>query len=260
MHYEKVLYRLEADVARIALNEPESRNASSERMGIELLDALDHAGREARAIVLTGEGDAFCSGANLKDTAGLLGDPMRDVGRTLERYFNPAIVAISTMEIPVITAIRGAAVGIGCGLAMAGDLIVCGKGSFFLLAFRHVGLAPDGGSSWLLSKAIGRVRAMELMLLGNKLYAQQALEWGLVTRVVPDSEVEATAMLMAGELATGARSLGMIKRVAWAALDSSLETALTRERLMQREACRTEDFIEGVAAFRERRQPRFKGS
>lgn len=259
MTYEKILYRVEDGVARIALHDPEKLNASSERMGVELVDALDRAAGEARAVMLTGEGKAFCSGANLADARMILDDPQRDVGRTLDRYFNPAILAIKAMELPVVTAIRGAAAGVGCGLAMSGDIIVCGESGFIFPAFRHVGLVPDGGSSWLLSRAIGRVRAMELMLLGGKIYGKQALDWGLVTRVVPDDEVEGTAMAFARELAGGPRSLGLIKRNAWAALDSSLETALVAERLAQREACRTEDFVEGVTAFAEKRKPRFRG-
>jgi 2-(1,2-epoxy-1,2-dihydrophenyl)acetyl-CoA isomerase len=228
-------------------------------MGEELLDAVNRAAFEARAVMLTGEGKAFNSGANLADAEAIMDDPMRDVGTLLDRYFNPVIVAMKNMEQPVVTAVRGAAAGVGCGLAMAGDLIVCGEESFFLQAFCHVGLVPDGGSSWLLTKAIGRVRAMELMMLGDRLYGPKALEWGLVNRVVPDGEVETTAMDLAKQLALGPRSLGIIKRVGWAAADDSLETALINERLGQREACRTEDFIEGVTAFAAKRKPQFKG-
>jgi 2-(1,2-epoxy-1,2-dihydrophenyl)acetyl-CoA isomerase len=259
MDYEKILYSLRDGVARISLNDPATRNAGSAQMGEELIDALDRAAFEARAVMLTGEGKAFCSGANLADAEALLDDPLRDVGLLLDRYFNPAVIAMKMMEQPVVTAVRGAAAGVGCGLAMAGDLIVCGEGGFFLQAFRHVGLAPDGGSSWLLTKAVGRVRAMEMMLLGERLYGPQALDWGLVNRVVPDEEVEATAMALARELAQGPRSLGIIKHVAWAAADMTLEEALVHERLHQREACRTEDFLEGVRAFGEKRQPEFKG-
>jgi 2-(1,2-epoxy-1,2-dihydrophenyl)acetyl-CoA isomerase len=163
------------------------------------------------------------------------------------------------IEQPVVTAVRGAAAGVGCGLAMAGDLIVCGEGGFFLQAFRHVGLVPDGGSTWLLARAVGRVRAMEMMLLGDRVYGKQALEWGLVNRCVPDDEVESAAMDLAQNLARGPRSLGIIKRIAWAATDCSLETALSNERMGQREACRTEDFVEGVTAFAAKRAPEFKG-
>ena len=260
MTYEKVLYSLESGVARISMNDPATRNAGSAQMGEELLDALNRASGEARAIMLTGEGKGFCSGANLADAASVLDDPMRDVGQLLDRYFNPVILAMRDMHQPVVTAVRGAAAGVGAGIAMAGDLIVCGEESFFLQAFCNVGLVPDGGSSWLLSKAVGRVRAMELMLLGDRLHGPKALEWGLVNYVVPDEEVEAKAMELAGRLAQGPRSLGLIKRNAWAATDSNLESALIAERMGQRDASRTEDFVEGVTAFAAKRKPQFTGS
>lgn len=257
--YEKVLYSFDGAVARISMNDPATRNAGSAQMGEELVDAFNRAAFESRAVLFTGEGKGFNSGANLADAEAVLDDPMRDVGHLLDRYFNPIITRMKAMEQPIVTAVRGAAAGVGAGLAMAGDLIVCGEGGFFLQAFRHVGLVPDGGSSWLLTRAVGRVRAMEMMLLGERLYGKQALEWGLVNRVVPDDEVESAGMALAQELAKGPRSLGMIKRIAWAAADVSLEQALQNERLGQLEASRTEDFVEGVTAFAGKRQPAFKG-
>jgi 2-(1,2-epoxy-1,2-dihydrophenyl)acetyl-CoA isomerase len=259
MTYEKVLYSLHDGVARISMNDPGTRNAGSAQMGKELVDAFNRAGFEARAILFTGEGKAFNSGANLADAEALMDDPMRDVGGLLDRFYNPVIVKMKEIEQSVVTAVRGAAAGVGCGLAMAGDIIVCGEGGFFLQAFRHVGLVPDGGSTWLLARAVGRVRAMEMMLLGDRVYGKQALEWGLVNRCVPDDEVESAAMDLAQNLAKGPRSLGIIKRIAWAATDCSLETALSNERMGQREACRTEDFVEGVTAFAAKRAPEFKG-
>jgi len=259
MSYEKVLYSLSGGVARISMNDPATRNAGSAQMGEELVDAFKRAACESRAVVFTGEGKAFNSGANLADAEDVLDDPMRDVGGLLDRYFNPVVTVMKEMEQPVVTAVRGAAAGVGAGLAMAGDLIVCGEGGFFLQAFCHVGLVPDGGSSWLLARAIGRVRAMELMLLGDRLYGAKALEWGLVNFVVPDDEVEAKAMELAGKLAKGPKSLGIIKRNAWAAVDESLEMALSLERRGQRQASRTEDFVEGVTAFKAKRPPEFKG-
>lgn len=259
MTYEKVLYALNDGVARISMNDPPTRNAASVEMGEELLDAFNRAAVESRSVLFTGEGKAFNSGANLGLAEGLIDDPLRDVGFLLDRYFNPLVVQMKEMQQPIVTAVRGAAAGVGAGLAMAGDLIVCGTSGFFLQAFRHVGLSPDGGSSWLLTQAVGRVRAMELMLLGERLSADKALEWGLINRVVPDEELEDTAMALARDLAAGPRSLGIIKHVAWSAADMSLVEALTHERLHQKEATRTEDFVEGVKAFAAKRPPEFKG-
>lgn len=259
MAYSKVLYEKIGDVAFIRLNDPAVLNAMSATLGEELLDALRRAENDARAILLGSVGRAFCSGANLGDGGFELDDPERDVGANLETVFNPMILEMRASKLPIVTAVRGTAAGVGCGIACAGDLIVAGEGAFFFQAFRHVGLTPDGGSTYLLSKAIGRVRAMEMMLLGTKLYGPQALEWGLVNRVVPDDKVDEEGLKLATELARGPRSLGLIKASAWAALESSLADQLETERGYQRDAGRTEDFVEGVASFREKRPAAFKG-
>lgn len=259
MSYEHILFSLEDGVARIALNDPQTMNGVTEAMGHEMVDALDIAARDARAVLLTGEGKAFCSGANLSAAQDMLSDPMRDIGGQLDRAFNPVIMAIKTMEQPVITAIRGPAAGFGAGLAAAGDVVLMAEGSYFFCAFCHVGLVPDGGATYLLAQAVGRVRAMRMMLLGEKIDAATALDWGLATRVVAEADLDAEAMTLAKRLATGPRSLGLIKRMAWDALDSSLETALQAERKNQRIAGRTEDFLEGVQAFKEKRKPVFNG-
>ncbi len=259
MTYASITYALADGVARIALNDPATMNAVTEAMGHELVDAFDRAARESRAVLVTGEGRGFCSGANLAEASALLDDPMRDFGGQLDRAFNPVLLAIKRMDQPVVTAIRGPAAGFGAGLAAAGDIVLMSDTGYFFLAFRHVGLVPDGGASYLLSRAIGRVRAMQVMLLGEKLPAAKALEWGLATKVVPDAELDDTAMAMARELAAGPKSLGIIKRMAWDALDASFETALAAERAGQREAGRTEDFIEGITSFGEKRKAVFKG-
>lgn len=260
MAYDWITYAVTDGVARIALNDPKTMNAASPEMGYELVDAFDRAAGEARAILLTGEGKAFCSGGNLAAAAAILDDPRRDFGEQLEVSLNAVLVAIKRIDMPVVTAIRGAAAGYGAGLAAAGDIIMMGESAYFYLAFRHVGLVPDGGATYLLAKAIGRVRAMELMLLGEKLPAAKALDWGLVTRVVPDDELDDAAMAMARDMANGPRSLGMMKRMAWEAMDTGFETALDVERRGQRDAGRSEDFIEGVTAFGEKRKPAFKGT
>lgn len=259
MTYQHILYSLEDGVARIALNDPKTMNGVTEAMGHEMVDAFDRAAKEARAVLLTGEGKGFCSGANLSAAQDMLADPMRDVGGQLDRAFNPVIMAIKRMEQPVITAIRGPAAGFGAGLAAAGDIVMMSENAYFFCAFCHVGLVPDGGATYLLAKAVGRVRAMQMMLLGETVDARTALEWGLASRVVPDEELDQEAMKLAKSLASGPRSLGFIKRMAWDALDSSLETALQAERRGQRDAGRTEDFLEGVQSFVEKRKPVFKG-
>lgn len=259
MAYKTILYDIVDDVAIIKMNQPQTLNAMTMKMGEELLDAVSRAANDARAMLVGSVGRGFCSGANLADGGIDLTDPNRDMGGNLDGIFNPIIYQMRAAEIPVVTAVKGPAAGVGCGIALAGDMIVAGENAIFFQAFSKVGLAPDGGSSYLLVKAIGRPRAMEMMLLGPKLKAPQALEWGMINRVVADDEVDDRALDLAKELARGPRSLGIIKRVAWAALDASFETALSNERVAQREAGRTEDFSEGVAAFRDKRPAQFKG-
>jgi 2-(1,2-epoxy-1,2-dihydrophenyl)acetyl-CoA isomerase len=257
MTYEKITYEVQDKVAIIRLNDPENLNAMSQTMGQELHHALARGEREARAIYFTTAGRAFCAGANL--SAVNLDDPERDMGARLQALINPFILAVRDLNIPIVTGVRGAAVGVGCGLALCGDIIVASENAFFFPAFRHVGLVADGGASYLISRAVGRVRAMEMMLLGEKLPAAKALEWGLITRVAPDDQLDAAALAIAKDLSDGAGSLRLLRQQAWAALDASLEEQLVRERTGQRTAGRTADFLEGVSAFREKRKATFKG-
>jgi 2-(1,2-epoxy-1,2-dihydrophenyl)acetyl-CoA isomerase len=257
MTYEKITYEVQDQVAIIRLNDPEHLNAMSTEMGQELHHALARGEREARAIYFTTAGRAFCAGANL--AAVNLVDPERDMGARLQALINPFILAVRDLNVPIVNGVRGAAVGVGCGLALCGDIIVASENAFFFPAFRHVGLVADGGASYMISRAIGRVRAMEMMLLGEKLPAAKALEWGLITRVAPDDQLDTVAIAIAKDLAAGAGSLRLLRQQAWAALDASLEEQLVRERTGQRIAGRTADFAEGVAAFREKRKPTFNG-
>jgi 2-(1,2-epoxy-1,2-dihydrophenyl)acetyl-CoA isomerase len=220
-----------------------------------LLDAISRSGREARALYLGGAGRAFCSGANLAEGGMDISNPDRDAGARLEAIFNPMILALRDLDVPLVVGVRGAAAGVGCAIALAGDIIIAGRGAYFYQAFCHVGLVPDGGSSYLLARSVGRVRAMEMMLLGERIPAESALNWGLITRVVADDAIEDAALAVAKRLAAGPSSLRLIRKAAWAALDASLD----EERALQREAGRTADFTEGVRAFREKRRPSFKG-
>lgn len=262
MEYKKIQLERYGDVAIIRLNDPEVLNAVDNTMVDELHHAVNEASRTARALLLTSVGRAFCAGANL--SGGLDADAedgLPDLGSVLETTINPLMVKLSKLPIPFITAVRGAAAGVGCSFALSADLIVASESAYFLQAFARIGLVPDGGSSWLLSRAIGRVRAMEMMLLGERLPAAQALEWGLINRVTSDEDLEKTALELATKLAAGpTRSIGMIREVAWSAADQDWQQALATERRLQREAGRTGDHQEGVAAFMEKRQARFTGA
>lgn len=260
MAYTKVVYGVDGGVAFIRLNDPDSLNAMSAEMGKELLDALWRAEREARAVVIASAGRSFCSGANLTGSDLDIDNPARDIGAKLDGIFNPIINQMRTAQIPVITAVRGAAAGYGCSLALAGDIIIAAESAVFYPAFSKVGLVPDGGLSYLVTKAIGRPRAMEMLLLSTKLPAATAMNWGLVNRVVPDAQLDDDTIALARKLASGPRSQAIIKNLVWAALDASFETTLVSERMGQRVAGRSSDFVEGVSAFREKRPPSFSGN
>ena len=259
--FTKVKYSLEDGVAVIKLNDPATMNAAGIDMIDELFRAFKRAGGEARAAVLTGEGRGFCSGANLSGSAsgGAVGRD-RDAGDALESHYNPFMTSLRDLPIPFVTAVNGAAAGVGCSLSLMGDIILAGESAYFLQAFRRIGLVPDGGSSYLLPRSIGRARAMEMMLRGEKVPAPKALEWGLVNRCLPDHELMPAAMAMAKELAEGPKAISMIRKLGWDGLDAHWRDQLDNERKTQREAGRTQDFAEGVAAFLQKRPAKFKGA
>jgi len=247
-------------VTTLRLNDPATMNAMTPQMarGLHRMLQSEVAGG-ARAIVLAGSDRAFSTGANLKaavpeDITGF------DVGETLENDYNPLMRTIRDLPVPLISAVRGAAAGVGASLALVCDVIVAGKSAYFLEAFARIGLVPDGGATWLLTRAVGRVRAMEMMLLAEKIPAPQAHDWGLVTRLAEDDAVEETAQALAEKLAGGpVRAHALIRQAAWAAADADFETALETERRLQKQAGETPDFAEGLAAFREKRAARFNG-
>lgn len=260
MEYQEIKYELDGAAARIVLNAPDKLNAISRSMAIECLDAIVKAQKEARVIVLSGAGNAFCSGINLANAGIDISDPNRDIGKNLEDFLNPLLMAMRDCDIPIITSLRGACAGIGSSIALMGDIIIASKSAYFLQAFVNLGLVPDGGAAYILSRAIGRVRAMELMLLGEKLFAEKAFEFGLITRVVEDADLEAVTKELAQRLAMGPTvSLGIIRNSAWEALEIDFPTQLSRERELQSKAGLSSDFLEGVMAFFQKRKPDFKG-
>jgi len=265
MSYQKIKVARDGAVAIITLADPATMNAAGADMAAELLHAFKEAvmgADKARAILMTGEGRGFCSGANLQAGPGggsLDGDGKPDAGAALETVYNPLVTYIREMPTPLVTAVNGAAAGVGCSLALLGDLIVAAESAYFLQAFRRIGLVPDGGSTYLLPRMIGKARAMEMALLGERVPAAQALQWGLVNRVTPDAELMPEAMKLARALAEGPASLGLSRQILWASMDSDWAGQLHRERAAQRDAGKTEDFVEGVAAFLAKRPAAFKG-
>lgn len=258
--YRTIVAQRIGDVGLLTLADPQTLNAASLPMVEELLDALERCVADgARALMITGAGRGFCSGANLTSAM----DPDSegyDAGRVLDTHFQPLIRMLRDMPIPVVTAVNGAAAGIGCSIALAGDIIIAGQGAYFLQAFRRIGLVPDGGSAFLLARSIGRVRAMEMMLMGEKIAAAVALEWGLITRMVPDARLADEALRIAADLAAGpTQALFETRRQCWRATEGSLDDALALERGQQRDVGRTLDHREGIAAFRDKRPPQFVG-
>lgn len=261
MDYKSIEYIFADNIAQIRLNTPDTLNSLTLEMGNEILHALIHANENARVIIFSGNGRAFCSGANLTSSGLDIGSKARDVGLGLELVFNKISIALKNLDIPIIMQVRGAAAGIGCSYALSGDLIIASSNAYFLQAFSNIGLVPDGGSAYLLAHTVGRVKAMEMMLLGRKLSAAEALEKDMITEVVEDRVLEEVAMNYAKTLAEGpTKTFGLIRKAAWAALDLNFEDQLDLERQMQCDAGRTDDFVEGVMAFAQKRKPNFKGS
>ncbi len=262
MEFERAKLEIDGQVGILKLNQPEVMNAVSPEMVGGLMKALDEVDRrhgEVRCLILTGEGRGFCAGANLQPAAGA-GDRV-DAGMLLETVFHPFLRRLRELPIPLITAVNGAAAGVGMSFALMGDLVLCARSAYFLQAFRRIGLVPDGGSTWLLPRLIGKARASELSLLGEKLPADKALEWGLVNRVFADDELLGKALEMGRELAAGPTiALGLIRRLYWESPDNTYEEQLNLERQMQRKAGSTADFKEGVRAFLQKRPANFKGA
>ena len=264
MAYRKIKLSTADGVATVTLADSATLNAAGLDMVEELIDAFRAlaADPRVRAVILTGEGRGFCSGANLSDdrTTGVAasGGPP-DLGLALESHYRPFIELLRGSPVPVICAVNGVCAGIGVAFALACDLVVASEGASFILAFRRIGLVPDGGLTWLLPRLVGKARALELILLGEPLPARTALDWGLVNRVEPEAALPRAAEDLARKLATGPKSLGLMRGLIWDSLDSDLSTQLEAERRAQSDAGRTADFLEGVTAFREKRPTRFTG-
>lgn len=261
MGYQFISVSSDGPVTTLALARPDKLNALTPNVFAELSEAMDAALADgARAFVLTGEGRAFCSGADLQpDGAGYEGLP-EDLGQLIDDHYNPFTKRLMDLPVPLVTAINGPAVGAGLSIALAGDIVVAARSAYLLLAFVNIGLVPDAGATWLVAASVGRARAMEMALLGEKLSAEEAKAIGLVNRVAEDGEALAEAQAIAAKLAAGpGKAIGMIRGQVNAAVQSTLDDTLALERDNQRELGRSEDFKEAIAAFAEKRKPQFKG-
>jgi 2-(1,2-epoxy-1,2-dihydrophenyl)acetyl-CoA isomerase len=246
-------------VATVTLNRPDKLNAFNETMHMELAQILDRIelDRAIRAVLLTGSGRGFCSGQDLSDRVGVNN---LDLGDTLDRLYNPLIRRLKNLNRPVVCAVNGVAAGAGANLALACDIVLAAKSASFVQAFIKIGLIPDVGGSYALPRLVGRARAMGLAMLGDSIDGEKAAEWGLVWQAYDDDDLLPKATEMARHLAKQPTvALGLIKRAINEGSTNDLDQQLDLERELQREAGRTDDFKEGVAAFMERRPAQFTG-
>jgi 2-(1,2-epoxy-1,2-dihydrophenyl)acetyl-CoA isomerase len=262
MSYETVIWQESDGVGRLTLNRPETLNAWVPQFGSELKQVMHGEAAEdsVRAVLITGAGRGFSSGADLKAGFEPADDGMPDIRKELHDIYHPAIAAIRRLPKPIVAAVNGPAVGIGCSLALACDLIMAAESSFFGLAFVNIGLMPDGGSTALVPPAVGKARAFQMALLGERIPAAQALEWGLVNWVHPDDRLLDEAEALVGRLAAGpTRSYASSKQALNHFIYGDLDAQLHLEAELQHALGRTKDFIEGTVAFVEKREPAFTG-
>jgi 2-(1,2-epoxy-1,2-dihydrophenyl)acetyl-CoA isomerase len=261
--YEHVIWEQEGGVGRITLNRPDSLNAWHAAFGHELRQALEVEGahESVRALLITGAGRAFSSGADLKAGFDAADDGMPDIRKELDEVYHPIITAVRRLEKPVVAAVNGPAVGIGASLALACDLILAAESAYFGLAFVNIGLMPDGGSTLFVPAAVGKARAFQMALLGERVASWRALEWGLVNFVHPDDALMDEATALVDKLAAGpTRSYAASKRALNRMLYPDFEAQLDLEAELQHALARTKDFQEGVLAFVEKRDAAFHGT
>jgi 2-(1,2-epoxy-1,2-dihydrophenyl)acetyl-CoA isomerase len=263
MQFKHVTVDFDGPVAILKLDHPEVMNAVSMDMlgGLsEALDAIDDRKTEVRCLIITGAGRAFCTGANLQGRGNVKPGGRSNAGAALETAYHPFLRRLRNLHCPIVTSVNGPAAGAGMSIALMGDMILCARSSYFLQAFRRIGLVPDCGSTWLLPRLIGKARSVELSLMGERLPAEKALEWGLVNRVYDDAVLMDETMKLAHELANGPTvALSLIRKLYWESPGNSFEEQLDLEQNLQREAGSAEDFKEGVTAFLEKRPAKFKG-
>lgn len=264
--FQTILMSFEAGVVTLTLNRPERLNSFNQQMHEDLRDALAQvsaarAEGSARVLVLTGAGRGFCAGQDLSDRAVAVGDAPPDLGASIENYYKPLVTTLRSLELPVIAAVNGVAAGAGANLALACDLVFAARSASFIQSFCKLGLIPDTGGSWILPRLVGPARAMGLALLGDKLGAEQAEQWGLIWKCVDDAELMPAVNALAAALAAGPTfGFAQTKKALWASSTQDFASQLDMERDLMRACGRSDDYREGVAAFMEKRSPRFRGA
>jgi len=263
MSYEHLIWEQDGGAARITLNRPETLNAWHDDFGQELKRVIevDAADPSVRAVMITGAGRGFSSGADLKSGFEAADDGMPDIAKELNEVYHPIMAGLRHLEKPVVAAVNGPAVGIGASLAFACDLVLAGESAYFGLAFVNIGLMPDGGSTLFVPAAVGKARAFQLALLGERVEAAKALEWGLINHVHPDDDLLDEASALVSKLAAGpTRSYAGSKKALNRMLYPDLDGQLSLEADLQHALARTRDFQEGALAFLEKREPAFQGA
>jgi len=261
MTYQHILLDIAGGVARLTFNRPDRLNSFNTLMHAEMREALGRvAGGDARVLVVTGSGRGFCAGQDLGDRAVAPGGAAADLGESIEKNYKPLVLALRSLQMPVIAAVNGVAAGAGANIALACDIVIAARSVSFVQAFSKLGLVPDSGGTWYLPRLVGNARALGLTLLGDKLPAEQAAQWGLIWRCVEDAELSTVVDGLATQLAGApTRGLARTKQALYEGWGRTLEQQLDIERDYQRELGYTADYAEGVAAFTQKRPPQFTG-
>ncbi|HEX8365295.1 MAG TPA: 2-(1,2-epoxy-1,2-dihydrophenyl)acetyl-CoA isomerase PaaG [Allosphingosinicella sp.] len=258
MSYETILFKLEGGVARLTLNRPDRLNSFTVQMHEEVADALSKLDG-ARVLVLTGAGRGFCAGQDLNDRAVAPGEAV-DLGESVEQRYNPLIRRLTALPMPVIARVNGVAAGAGANIALACDIVIAATSAKFIQSFASIGLIPDSGGTWALPRLVGQARALGLALTAEPLPAEKAAEWGLIWKAVEDERLDEEVDALAARFAAGpTRGLARIKKMIRESWGQSLDEELDLQRDAMRELGYSDDYREGVAAFMEKRAPRFSG-